>query len=292
MKVSGIKHKAFSLIEMSVVVLIISVLTVGVMESRKIVARAKIANARSLTANSPVASLEELMLWYESTSEQSFDKEEALDGKLVSTWYDLNPRIKTVRNNATQTLDLNKPTYKINKINGLPAISFNKSGPSYMLFTDESPIVNSEYTIFIVGQRNDNQVNDFIGSNTTILNSNLRVGYRTDTSIQIVQWGNGLEAICSSYTTPSPVIFSANFNFNAKNLYMNGALQTTTAIGSVPDSTTPLIEYDGAGLGASSNHLKGDIGEVIIFKKYLNTEERKSVENYLGKKWGIEMVAN
>jgi hypothetical protein len=32
---------------------------------------------------------------------------------------------------------------------------------------------------------------------------------------------------------------------------------------------------------------QGNIGEVIIFTKALTATERKSVEQYLGKKWGI-----
>jgi hypothetical protein len=31
----------------------------------------------------------------------------------------------------------------------------------------------------------------------------------------------------------------------------------------------------------------GDIGEIIVYDRRLNTEERTSVEGYLKKKWGI-----
>jgi hypothetical protein len=34
---------------------------------------------------------------------------------------------------------------------------------------------------------------------------------------------------------------------------------------------------------------KCDIAEVIIYDRSLKTEERKSIEQYLGKKWGIKI---
>jgi len=282
-------NKAFSLIEFSIVGLVISILVAGTIQSHFLSRKAILANARSQTASSSVVSIGNLMLWYESTSKKSFRDSESIDGKLVSVWYDLNPEINALKNNASQVTQINRPTYKINKINGLPAVEFDRSDANFMLFDDGSGIVNSEYTIFIVGQRSDSGASDFIGGSETTTDSNLRIGYESDTSIAALHWGNGVATTCSAYIGLSPIIISVTFNFDKRNIYVNGELQATTPIGTA-DETQALISYAGAGLGAyASNYLEGDIGEIIIFKKYLKTEEKKSVERYLGKKWKIEI---
>jgi hypothetical protein len=51
-----------------------------------------------------------------------------------------------------------------------------------------------------------------------------------------------------------------------------------------------LVSYNNAQIGKySENPYKGDIGEIIIFNKYINDDERRNVEIYLSKKWGIEL---
>jgi hypothetical protein len=43
------------------------------------------------------------------------------------------------------------------------------------------------------------------------------------------------------------------------------------------------------GSAAFSTYYDGDIGEIIIFDRALKTEERQSIEKYLGQKWGIKI---
>jgi prepilin-type N-terminal cleavage/methylation domain-containing protein len=56
--------KAFSLIELSIVVLIIGILVAGITQSSRLVSMMKIQSARSLTINSPVASIKGLTIWF------------------------------------------------------------------------------------------------------------------------------------------------------------------------------------------------------------------------------------
>jgi hypothetical protein len=37
-----------------------------------------------------------------------------------------------------------------------------------------------------------------------------------------------------------------------------------------------------------NSYFKGDIAELVIFSKFLNTEERQAVEAYIMKKWSIK----
>jgi prepilin-type N-terminal cleavage/methylation domain-containing protein len=289
MKISGMKHKAFSLIEISVVILIISVLTAGIMQSRKLSAKARLANARGLTVNSPVATMGDLVLWYETTSEKSFNSTETFDGSVVTTWYDLNPDIETVRKNATAT---NQPLYKNNIINGLPAIKFNSSNSDYFSF-DCSSISNSNYTIFITEQRRSSQSNNYFLGNNLDLNiesGSFFLGYKQDTVVNYSGYVTGSIINTYIYGTNITRIHSFDFNFSTKKYYLNGTSQSISAPYNpyIRQAEDPISTCSILTLGKQlTNYYEGFIGEIIIFRKYLGTSERKDVENYLGKKWGV-----
>ncbi len=61
--------KAFSLIELSVVVLIIGILIAGITQSSRLVRAMKLNTARSLTRSSDVASIKNLTAWFDATAE-------------------------------------------------------------------------------------------------------------------------------------------------------------------------------------------------------------------------------
>ncbi len=61
--------KAFSLIELSVVVLIIGILIAGITQSSRLVRAMKLNTARSLTRSSDVASIRNLTAWFDATAE-------------------------------------------------------------------------------------------------------------------------------------------------------------------------------------------------------------------------------
>jgi prepilin-type N-terminal cleavage/methylation domain-containing protein len=120
------KLKAFSLIELSIVILIIGILVAGVTSSSRLIARMKVITAQNLTRNSPISSIKDLSVWYETSLDESFDNAEESDDSLISTWFDMNPQ-STFKVNALQANAGNKPKFKINIFNGLPGILFNGS---------------------------------------------------------------------------------------------------------------------------------------------------------------------
>ncbi|MBM5781802.1 MAG: hypothetical protein FJ368_00080 [Pelagibacterales bacterium] len=288
------KSKAFSLFEISIVTVVIAVLMAGVLQSRNIVKKAKLNNARALTVSSPVKSIDDIVAWFEPTLEKSFTKDEGVDGNKISTWYDINPNITTTANNANQSTSINRPTYTESAINGIPAIRFNSSSSNYLLF-DGTSLANSPYTVFIVEQRRASNSDNFIiaGSNTPD-NTNLTIGYSTDTKLMMAYRNNGYYANISGYSNIIPRIHSVVFNFSARKYYVNGAELTLIPYGAYPSQSSPTQAFDDAALGritilGTSSYYEGDIGEVIIFKKALTSEERKSVEQYLSKKWNIDL---
>ena len=84
------KNQAFSLIELSIVILIIGILVAGVTQSSRLIRQMQLSSARALTLSSPVLSIPNLVSWYEPTQEKSFDEVETSENSLVSKWYDLS----------------------------------------------------------------------------------------------------------------------------------------------------------------------------------------------------------
>ena len=96
-----ISAKAFSLIELSIVILIIGILIAGVTQGSRLVSAMKLNTARTVTQSSEVNSITGVVTWLESTADKSFDDAEETDGSIITNWYDINPQ-SLLKNNAQQ----------------------------------------------------------------------------------------------------------------------------------------------------------------------------------------------
>ncbi len=284
----------FSLIELSMVVLIIGILVVGVSQGSRIVKEAKIKSARSLTFGSPVHAIPNIVFWVETTLAQSFDSNIG-DGNVVANWYDLNSQ-STTKNNAVAS---GSPTYTANVLNGLPVIRFENDDGSNDFFTfDGSSLLNSNYTIFLVSARRSNQsTNVVIGGSAGSNFINLHVGYFT-TKFRAAHYGDGvagtdyIDYTIPAYTVPQYRIHSVFFDsIIGKSYYQDGgAGGNPTAQVTSAASKTALVSWAGASIGRFvTNYFDGDVAEVIIFNRRLTYVERRSVEQYLSQKWGIKL---
>lgn len=68
-------NKAFSLIELSIVILIIGVLIAGVTSASSVIYNSRVAAARHLTKSAPVNGIKDLVLWLETVSSESFTQD-------------------------------------------------------------------------------------------------------------------------------------------------------------------------------------------------------------------------
>jgi len=276
--------RAFSLVELSIVILIIGVLIAGIGQGIELVQDSRISSARMLTQSSRVNSLKGLILWLEPTSEASFSSTETLNNSTVSTWNDINPQA-TVKNNATQTgASSSKPIYIEKGINNLPILRFDGGGQN--LKYDGSALVNSEYTIFVVEQKgNATDGGYFLDGSNGVPNGNLHLGYRSGFRITQAHHDSDM-----NYTLPSssygttPVIHSFWLSTSGGKKYWNNGGVTPEA--SEPGQTIVLSSYIGARIGY---YYKGDIAEIIMFSRALSDKDRQAVESYLGKKWAIKI---
>lgn len=277
--------KAFSLIELSVVILIIGILIAGVTQSSRLISEFKLTSGRAKTQSSPVNSIKGLSMWLETTSVQSFADSETENEATVSSWNDIG--LQSYKTNATQTSSTNRPAYIRDCINGLPCLRFN--GTSAYLNFEPTFLVNSSYTIIVVEQRrSDGGGNEsyFIGGSNEAGNGLLHLGYRTNTQLTFAQYMNDFNVTIEGYSLPTPRIHTYTLGQGiGRNYYVNGATLLTNS------NSTLLSSYNSATIGRYGNfpphYFNGDLMEIIMFNRALNTEERTSIEEYLSKKWNI-----
>ncbi len=289
MKINQKSRFAFSLIELSVVILIIGILVVGITQGSRIISEAKLKSVRALTNSSPVQSISDLAIWLDSTSEKSFDSS-VQNGSAISNWYNIDPR----DTNGKKALTFGSaPTYAINTVNGLPSVKFTSSSSQCMSIADGFDGDSENATIFLV----------FTPTVTNTLEMDL-----------IEKWSGsgGYPYVIRSIVTSVNYFFadytgSAGGNMigtsarraNVTNIISArrvkaGTMQlwvNSTQEGSTTDTTGSTTNNSNLFLGCRGNSLNytdGYFNEVIIFSRALKDSERTSVENYLKQKWGVK----
>ncbi len=150
--------KAFSLFEISIVILIVGLLIVGISKGIDMVYDMRLVTARALTDQSPVGAIENLELWLETTSQNSFatgtasftDVKNPNDSDPIGRWNDINPTPinPNFKNHAVQNTLSFQPLYIKDGINGLPALQFD--GFDDFLGATDGKTNFSEFTIFMV----------------------------------------------------------------------------------------------------------------------------------------------
>lgn len=281
-------NKAFSLVEISVVILIIGILISGIATGLDLYYDTKINTARSLTKNSPVQRIDGLLTWIETTSPESFVTTPNNNDQ-IGFIKDLS--FKFDKMNFIQTNSDNKPTYNQNGINNLPTLYFDGAN-DFMLSENSytsSIFSNSQVTIFTVIK--------YLGANniTAVFLKHELAPYRTGLEINggkirfdfPKDSGNALIGINSIFNNNS--IVTAIANKISQRIFINSALQASVAnTNSINLSSSSLPIYLGR------NHLnqfytKFNFGELIIYDRALTDKELDSVTKYLSQKWAIKI---
>lgn len=300
------QKNAFSLIELSIVILVIGILIAGVTQSSRLISQFKLSTARQLTSSSPVSSIPDISMWFDATSEYAFatgtssytDVDTPDDGAPIGRWNDINPRVtKLERKALVQATGDNQPLYSANAVNDLPALSYDFSNdclassdgnvsPRYFASADE------QVTIFLV-QR-------FAG---TALSNTSSISWGTGLTnrfILFASWSGDIlfdsgdvadsrvtyDIPSSSSFYGSPKIITVKRNGTDAEIWLDAS-----SVGSIDDagsfvdfSTTAVFQ-----VGGCASKFNGFISELIIFDRSLKAEEQSAVESYLSKKWGIDI---
>jgi type II secretory pathway pseudopilin PulG len=284
--------KAFSLTELSIVIVIIGVVVISVIKGGLLVSQFRMATARSLTKSSPVASTSGLVLWLETTTEGSFDSYNDLrDGSSITTWHDISQQ-KKVGFDATQSgASTLKPVFAEYSINSLPTLRFD--GDDYLSF-DNSRFLDGKLTMFILvkydGYTSSNQYIIARYDGSSINGGNMvRFIFGADTvRNDIFDAGSPYPTATASIDTKPFIIRVINDGANAK-LKINNEVEvvSTDTISGYNLANSSLPAAIGCRPDTSTVCLTGNIGEIIVFNRVLSSEENDAIQDYLNKKWKI-----
>jgi prepilin-type N-terminal cleavage/methylation domain-containing protein len=288
--------KAFSLIELSIVILIIGILVAGVTQSSRLIRQMALSSAKSLTTSSPVPSIAGLVSWYEPTLDKSFDEAEASDNSTVSNWYDINPT-SVSKINLIQSDPNRRPTYVVNGLNGLPSLKFNGAN-TYLQSNGFIPEHNTNnFSLFIVTM---NFLNSVASHKSIFCNRYGPAPYNVLRGFTIYSFsntynitmgtGNGWDGPSGQtvvYGT-ADIISLIRDNVNST-LYKNGLNPAVRPMNYLPNTIRPTSV--GGMTACELNDVyffNGYINEIILYNRNLTNDERQDVEKYLAKKWAIK----
>jgi prepilin-type N-terminal cleavage/methylation domain-containing protein len=299
----GQKKLGFSLIELSVVMLIIAALMLAVLKGSDLIDEAKLAVARQQTANSPVWDINGLVSWYETTMKESFNQDEVVDGGAITVWND----ISSSDDNSGDAISSGSPTYELGSLNDLPTMRFN--GGQHFTVSDGE--LMGSLTIFIVMRFDADTPNcisvissvdgwseaaEHLGSTHLILNcggSGTNINY----AVNVIDLGGD-----SGYTNTNIEVNDGEFHLiniiedleALKYLYVDGGnlfSESRTVVDKKLAHYTIGAWNHGDEVVTIDRFLQGNIAEIIIFNRDLNTQEREDVERYLSNKWAIELAS-
>jgi len=294
------KKYAFSLVEISVVIVIIGILISGISEGISLYKDIRITSARSVTNNSRIGRIPDLMVWLETTSERSFDINDTVDNKEIKNWFDINPQAST-KIKITSVAN-SFPKYKKYCINNIPCLSFDGVNDYLDVETFSSNI--SKLSFFVVVVTNNLNTDPYccIGLIMSVSNSTDWVNgdvhyqfgrYNSSINYDLKTLGGYNSQLRNIIKLNNNYIFSIIDNNSRVDSYINGIVQGTKyEAGGSSNFIKNLNRISLASWKIStgrSRHLSGNIGEVIIFGRDLNTSERREVETYLSKKWSIKL---
>lgn len=310
------KKSAFSLVEISIVVLILGLLIAGISKASDMILDSQLKADRALTNGAKVGRISSLILWLETTKLESLKDSERFDSNDVTEWKDITPPAipKVIFKDKGST---STTTYKESGFNNVPAIKFgaatdllysydpkasessSTASSNANIYTSQSKLsfLNDEITAFVVAlPSNGFQIFSFcpitIGASPGFAITEgcdaatyklIRASFAS-TNIKF-DYSNVTHTVTSTATVP--VVLS--LVKNSTNLYVKingGASSSPTAPSAV---NLALASYNGSfrvGGGAT-----GEMYELIIFNSALSDSDRQKVEAYLGTKYKIKVTA-
>jgi prepilin-type N-terminal cleavage/methylation domain-containing protein len=285
------QRSAFTLTELSIVLIIIGIIVFGIMKGAVLVSSSRLANARSVTSKSSVADTPGLVAWYDTTSASGFKSGEAYDSSQISEWHDVSPgSVVLTKNKLTRTAS-SAVTYVAQGINLLPSIYFNGSSGANLSLSTFYQGNLAQGTIFIVFQPKYSPV---LGSYIFLCDaystsSVAAIGIDSSTVVMNDGSGNTATSTASnsaSFSSGKSYILAVYMNGSSSKAYSNNAT-TSAGNGTISPGSNPMVGLTVGSALAGGSAFTGFISEIIIYDRPLQMQERKDVMNYLGRKYQI-----
>ncbi len=277
---------AFSMVEISIVILIIGLLIAGISKASDMIVDSKVKSARSQTKASPVNRLPNLALWIETTSSESWPDRER-GGPTTTKSYalkDINPQLTA---NDLFIFPAVSTVYKEDGYNSLPSISLSadaksnnsksytrifdmEKGGGYTIFAVVKPVASKKIIGFDLSSvaASDGKGLTLEYDSTTKAKITFPSAATTETSLVASATG----------TIPNNVIevITATSNISNAAIFSNGTRSSTNTAQLVSDYVGFFTIYSGI-----------EIFEIIVVGEWLSDPLRQRVEQYLFKKWNI-----
>lgn len=196
------------------------------------------------------------------------------DGDSVGLWSDISSN----GNDAVQVTTANMPVYKINAVNGKPALKFDGSKLFNLTTSIDS---NSGVTIFVVVNKDDNNT-DYYQSILTTTAMGIYSKMQSHDSWGVYSTSSGV-----SYTgvqvDNTYKVLSVVKNGSISTLWTNGVESLTVSGMNITTIFAPSNILGSCALNVQG--LIGSIAEVIVFNGALSDSDRQAVETYLDTKY-------
>jgi len=309
--------KAFSLIELSIVILIVGILVAGVTQSSRLVKRMRLSTAQQITSSSDVNSISDMVLWLEATQDFAFatgtnasfdfannvytDVDRPSDQDRIGRWNDKAIRNATAKKSAIQNALARQPKYVDDGINNLPALYFDSTSTALCMHApvniDRTAMPNlSIFAVYRWPSIETGQYQKLWGSDNggwdrqAILSSPYTGVSHGGASVTVTNFDIRNKNQIFSYISKVGVT-------NGSMAYINSSTSPNIYTESNTGQSYPALTFPANNNQANSVSLDGNcveatnllIGEFIVFDRALNSEERSAVEKYLAKKWSIKI---
>ena len=288
--------KAFSLIEISIVILIIGLLIAGVSKATDMLADSKLKGARSISKGSVVSRLSSLVLWLDVAQSESWpDNKRASVQYTTSAFKDINPQ--TIPNNNFSFSGTY--TYTENTGSSLPSLTVGSSDISGA----ETPFTSlfnlngtTGYSFYVVAKQKASQPLVSFCSSVACANAGEKIIVEFDASsnakFTYPKTGSADQAINATASSSfdlagekidiiSGVVTATNANVfslggNAGFPKGGGATPTSTPVAPATFAKGYFVLESGA-----------QLYEVIVVGEALDDATRQKIEKYLFDKYGV-----
>jgi len=282
------KNKAFSLLEISVVIIILGILISGIYSAIDLYQDYKITIAKNLTQNSRVTRIEDLVLWLETSQKSSFEPNIIDNGQRISKWKNISPNILESERSLNNAIPQSQtpPKFIEGAINDLPALDFNKDENNNLWVRSGFDGDGKDSSIFLV-LKTKSGWNDINQSRLLEKPFNYNFGAMLSlrTNVLVHNSALGVYGYFGLYTIQPNSLVLYEIIINRGNKFNFNIFGDFKLNGEKAESFNGPFYPTGLSIAGG---VDAYFAELIIFNRALNLGERQGVKDYLFNKWNIK----
>ena len=279
--------KAFSLIEISIVIIIIAILTAVIYEATEYVSDFAGISAKNLSKSSIVGRVDDLVIWTNGVGDKSLDSTEKKDQENILKWIDSNPKSSAGFSFSAPTQSL-RPQFQLSAINSISSVRFLGSN---CLASNSFGNVDFDnfviYLVFMPQSLSDAVIIEKYDANN--------IAFSLELSKSLYKFSvKDASATIFVNSSKMPKIKQPNLIKISRIKGDKIEIEINGVANWVPDTLTQASSNSKEinigcrnAINTPSNFLAGLIGEIAIFNRKLTTKEITQIDEYFYKKWKL-----